>query len=121
MPRATPGACGCCTGGNAPEVAALVGLTAVAALLLAALLLINWWHRHRDARLARLTLDDLMHAENRLELVACLEALPSLHAGEADRVRDMLILSAAAGASSPDWDPAPRPSARRLPVRRPTG
>ena len=79
-----------------PEVAALVGLTAVAALLLAALLLINWWHRHRDARLARLTLDDLTHAENRLELVACLEALPSLDAGEADRVRDMLILSAAA-------------------------
>jgi len=79
-----------------PEVAALVGLTALATLLLAALLLINWWHRHRDERLARLTLDDLTHAENRLELVACLEAVSGLDAAEADRVRDMLSLSPAA-------------------------
>jgi HEAT repeat protein len=79
-----------------PEVTALVGLMAFASLLLAALLLINWWHRHRDERLARLTLDDLTHAENRFELVACLEALPGLDAAEADRVRDMLSLSPAA-------------------------
>jgi HEAT repeat protein len=79
-----------------PEVAVLVGLTAVAALLLAALLVVNWWHRHRDARLGRLRVDELTHAENRLELVACLQALPGLEAAEADRVRDLLSLSPAA-------------------------
>jgi HEAT repeat protein len=73
-----------------------MGLTAVAALLLAALLVANWWHRHRDARLARLRIDELTHAENRLELIACLEALPRLEAAEADRVRDLLSLSPAA-------------------------
>ncbi len=79
-----------------PEVAVLVGLTAIAALLLSALLVVNWWHRHRDARLARLRVDQLTHAENRLELIACLEALSGLEAAEADRVRDLLSLSAAA-------------------------
>ena len=79
-----------------PEVAALVGLTALATLLLAALLVLNWWHRRRDERLARLSLDDLTHAESRLELIACLEALPGLDAAEAGRVRDMLSLSPAA-------------------------
>jgi HEAT repeat protein len=74
----------------------LLGLTALAALLLATLLVLSWWHRHRDERLARLSLDDLSYAENRLELVACLEALPVLDAAEADRVRDILSLSAAA-------------------------
>jgi HEAT repeat protein len=78
------------------EVAALLGLMAIAGLLLAALLVVNRWHRRRDARLARLRLDDLVHAESRLELVACLEALPGLHAPEAERVRDMLCLSPAA-------------------------
>jgi HEAT repeat protein len=79
-----------------PEVAVLLGLTALAALLLATLLVLNWWHRRRDERIARLSLDDLSHAENRLELVACLEALPGVDAAEADRVRDTLSLSAAA-------------------------
>ncbi|HJR49483.1 MAG TPA: HEAT repeat domain-containing protein [Gemmatimonadales bacterium] len=74
----------------------LLVLTALAALLLATLLVFNWWHRRRDERLARLSLDDLTHAESRLELVACLEALPGLHATEAARVRDMLCLSPAA-------------------------
>jgi HEAT repeat protein len=78
-----------------PEVAVLLGLTTLAALLLATLLGLNWWHRRRDERIARLSLDDLSHAENRLELVACLEALPGADAAEADRVRDMLSLSAA--------------------------
>ena len=50
-------------------VVALLGLTALAALLLAALLVINWWHRRRDARLARLRLDDLMHAEHHRDIV----------------------------------------------------
>ena len=45
-----------------PEVAALVGLTAVAALLLSTLLIANWWHRNRDARLVGLRIDELMHA-----------------------------------------------------------
>jgi HEAT repeat protein len=79
-----------------PDVAVLLGLTAVATLLLAALLVLNWWHRCRDERLARLSLEDLSHAESRLELIACLEALPGLDAAEADRVRDMLSLSHAA-------------------------
>lgn len=79
-----------------PEFAVLLGLTALAALLLAALLALNWWHRRRDERLARLSLDDLSHAEDRLELVACLEALHRVDAAEADRVRDMLSLSPAA-------------------------
>jgi HEAT repeat protein len=79
-----------------PEVAVLLGLTALAALLLATLLVLNWWHRRRDEGLARLSLDDLTHAESRLELVACLEALPGLDAVEAGRVRDMLFLSPAA-------------------------
>jgi HEAT repeat protein len=79
-----------------PDVAVLLGLSALAALLLATLLGLNWWHRRRDDRLARLTLDDLTHAENRLELIACLEALPGLDAAEAGRVRDMLSLSPAA-------------------------
>jgi HEAT repeat protein len=79
-----------------PEVAALFGLTTLAALLLVTLLILNWWHRRRDERLARLSLDDLTHAETRQELIACLEALPGLDAAEADRVRDMLSLSAAA-------------------------
>jgi HEAT repeat protein len=78
-----------------PEVAVFLGLTALAALLLATLLGLNWWHRHRDERLARLSLDDLSHAENRLELVACLAALPGVEPVEADRVRDTLSLSAA--------------------------
>jgi len=78
------------------EVAVLLGFTALAALLLAALLLVDWWHRRRDARLARLTLDDLACAESRPELVACLQALPGLDAAEAGRVRDMLRLSPAA-------------------------
>ena len=79
-----------------PEVAAFLGLTAIATLLLAALLALNWWHRRRDEVLARLSLDDLTHAESRLELIACLEALPGLDAAEAGRVRDMLSLSPAA-------------------------
>src|SRR5262245_19574456 len=78
-----------------PEIAVLLGLTAIAALLLATLLGLNWWHRRRDEGIARLSLDDLSHAENRLELVACLEALPGVDAAEANRVRDMLSLSAA--------------------------
>jgi HEAT repeat protein len=79
-----------------PEVALLLGLSAFAALLLATLLGLNWWHRRRDQRLAQLSLDDLSHAESRLELIACLEAFPRLDPGEADRVRDTLSLSAAA-------------------------
>jgi HEAT repeat protein len=79
-----------------PEIAFLLGLMALAALLLAALLVLNWWHRRRDERLARLSLDDLMHAESRLELIACLDALPGLDPAEVDRVRDMLSLSHAA-------------------------
>jgi HEAT repeat protein len=79
-----------------PDVAALAGLTALAALFLTTLLVVNWWHRRRDARLARLRLDDLAHAENRLELVACLEALPGLALTEADRLRDLVSLSPAA-------------------------
>jgi HEAT repeat protein len=79
-----------------PEVAVLLGLTALAALLLATLLSLNWWHRRRDRRLARLSLDDLTHAESRLELITCLEALAGLDAAEAGRVRDMLSLSPAA-------------------------
>ncbi len=79
-----------------PEIAVLLDLTGLAALLLATLLALNWWHRRRDERLARLSLDDLTHAESRQELVACLEALPGLDAAEADWVRDMLSLSAAA-------------------------
>jgi HEAT repeat protein len=79
-----------------PDVAILVGLVAFAALLLAAVLVINWWHRRRDAALARLSLGDLTHAENRRELVACLEALPRLEVAEAERIRDMLCLSPAA-------------------------
>jgi HEAT repeat protein len=78
-----------------PEVV-LLGLVALAALLLAALLLINWRHRRRDARLEKLGLDELMHAENRLELTACLAALSGCDPVEADRVRDMLSLSPAA-------------------------
>jgi HEAT repeat protein len=79
-----------------PEVAVLLGLTGLAALLLVTLLVLNWSHRRRDERLARLTLDDLMHAESRPELIACLEALPGLDPAEAGRVRDMLSLSPAA-------------------------
>ena len=78
------------------DVALLVGLLTLAALLIAALFLINWRHRRRDAALARLSVDDLSHAENRRELVACLEALPGLDAAEAEWVRDMLCLSPAA-------------------------
>ena len=78
------------------EVAVLAALIALAALLLAALLIVSWWHRRRDARLRRLRLDDLAHAENRLELITCLEALPGLDIIEADRLRDMLSLSPAA-------------------------
>jgi HEAT repeat protein len=77
------------------EAAVLLAVTAVAAMLLATLLAINWSHRRRDAGLARLRLDDLLHAESRLELIACLGALASLDAAEADRVRDMLSLSPA--------------------------
>jgi HEAT repeat protein len=79
-----------------PEVAVLLGLTVLAALLLGTLLALNWWHRRRDERLARLSLDDLTHAESRLELITCLEALSGLDAAEADRVRDLLSLSPAA-------------------------
>lgn len=79
-----------------PEVATLAGLTAIAALLLSTLLLANWRHRQRDARLARLRVDELTHAENRRELIACLDALPGLDTNEAERVRDMLSLSPAA-------------------------
>ena len=79
-----------------PEVTVLLTLTALATLLLASLFGLNWWHRRRDERLARLSLDDLTHAENRRELVACLEALPTLESAEADRVRDLLSLSPAA-------------------------
>ena len=78
------------------EVALLLGLTALAALLLAALLLVNWWHRRRDARLARLTLHELTFAESRPELVACLEALPGLSTPAAEHAHDMVSLSAAA-------------------------
>jgi HEAT repeat protein len=78
-----------------PE-AVLLGLVALAGLLLAALLLINWRHRRRDARLVRLGLDELTFAESRLELATCLAALPGLDPAEAERVRDMLCLSPAA-------------------------
>jgi HEAT repeat protein len=78
------------------EVAALLGLLALATVLLAALLAVNWWHRRRDARLATLRLEDLTWAESRPELVACLEALPGLEPAEADRMRDLLRLSPAA-------------------------
>jgi HEAT repeat protein len=78
-----------------PDVAVLAGLIALAALLLVTVLVANWWHRRRDARLARLRLDDLAHAENRLELVTCLAALPGLDVTEADRLRDLLSLSPA--------------------------
>lgn len=89
----------------------LLGVTALAALLLAVLLLVNWWHRRGDARGARLRrslepmlaghtepdwLDDLSHADGRMALVACLEALPGLDAGAADRVREVLRRSRAA-------------------------
>jgi HEAT repeat protein len=79
-----------------PEVAVFLGLLTLAALLLASLLGLNWWHRRRDERLSRLSLDDLSHAEDRLELLACLEALSRVDTAEADRVRDMLSLSPAA-------------------------
>ena len=69
-----------------PEVAVFLGLTTLAALLLAALLAFNWWHRRRDERLARLSLDDLTHAETRLELIACLEALTGIRRAGADLV-----------------------------------
>jgi hypothetical protein len=94
------------------EVGLLVGLATIAALLLAALLLVNWWHRCRDAWAARLRrslqpmlasraeldrtpsapvwLDDLSRREGRMALVACLEAVPKLDARAADRVRDVL-------------------------------
>jgi HEAT repeat protein len=78
------------------EVAALLGFMALAAVLLAALFAVNWWQRRRDARLATLRLEDLTCAQNRLELVACLQALPGLGPAEADRVRDSLRLSPAA-------------------------
>ena len=78
------------------DVALLAGLLAFAVLLLAALLAVNWWHRRRDGLLSRLRLEDLAHAESRLELVTCLEALPGLDATEADRLRDLLSLSPAA-------------------------
>lgn len=101
------------------EVAALLAMTALAALLLAALLAVNWWHRRRDARLARLRrslqpmlaagsvesdrwpaptvwIDDLPRDDARAALVACLEALPGLDAAAAERVRGVLRRSRAA-------------------------
>lgn len=94
------------------EVALLLGLSAVATLLLATLLVVSWWHRRRDARDARLRrslqpmlasdaeldrrasaslwLDDLSRGDGRLALVACLEALPGLDPTAADRVRSVL-------------------------------
>jgi HEAT repeat protein len=102
------------------DVAALLGLLALAALLLAALLVASWWHRRRVARRAHLRravqpmlaaaaavqpdpgpsgpawLDDLSNADARLALVACLEALPGLDSAAADRVRALLRRSRAA-------------------------
>jgi hypothetical protein len=94
------------------EVGLLVGLTATAALLFAALLLINWWHRRGDARAARLRqsvepmlagwatrtparveiegLTRLPRGDGRTVLVACLEALPGLAPDAAERVREAL-------------------------------
>ncbi|HEX2217449.1 MAG TPA: HEAT repeat domain-containing protein, partial [Gemmatimonadales bacterium] len=95
------------------EVALLLGLLALAGLLLAALFLVNWWHRRRDARGARLRrsvqpmlaagrvepdprpsapvwLDDLSRAHGRMALVACLEALPGIDTAAGDRVRGVL-------------------------------
>ena len=65
-----------------PEVAVLLGLTALATLLLLTLLGLNRWHRRRDRRLAGLSLEDLTHAETRQELIVCLEALTGIDAVE---------------------------------------
>ena len=93
-------------------VGLLVALTAVSALLLATLLLVNWWHRRRDSRAERLRnalqamlagwaerdpapaelewLERLPRGDARTVLVASLEALSGVEAGTAARAREAL-------------------------------
>jgi HEAT repeat protein len=94
------------------ESGLLATLVSAAALLFAALLLLNWLHRRADARAARLRqalepmlagcaerdateaevewLARLPRGDGRTVLVACLEALPGLAPEAAERVRDAL-------------------------------
>jgi len=97
------------------EAALLLALALVAALLFATLLLVNRWHRRRDARAARLRevlrpmlagwaerdptaaelrwLERLPRGDARILLVACLEALPDVEPDAAARVREVLRAS----------------------------
>ena len=101
------------------ELGLLVALTATAALLLAALLLLNWRHRRGDARGASLRqslepmlagwadrspvpaevewLARLPRGDGRTVLVACLEALAGLPPDVAERVREAIRHSGLAG------------------------
>ena len=93
----------------------LLALALVAALLFATLLLVNRWHRRRDARAARLRevlrpkladwaerdptaaeiqwLARLPRGDGRILLVACLEALPDVEPEVAERVGEVLRTS----------------------------
>jgi HEAT repeat protein len=97
------------------EATLLLALALVAALLFATLLLVNRWHRRRDARAARLRevlrpmladwadreptaaelhwLERLPRGDARILLVACLEALPDVEPDVVPRVREVLRAS----------------------------
>lgn len=101
------------------EAGLLTVLVAGAALLFAALLLLNWRHRRGDARAARLrqSLEPMLagwaerapapsevewfarlpRGDGRTVLVACLEALPGLAPDAAERVRGAIQRSGLAG------------------------